>query len=433
MHNKNVKKKSHQSNGQFAMFDNMTARERKLAIAVLCLVPAALLFMSVFWVIGQYGENTQDFMSISGSIKKEKERELSAIMADRRRNYYNSTSLSPEDAGNEYLFWLKTVLEDTKLVCDTITPRDAGEIRQNNQFIGRVKKFKFNATGKLDQVVDFLTRFYSVDTLHRINSIKINPRNESSGGNKKIRTGLLRVDFEIEIVSLETAEGNPDFAKNFRKLARADYKAAILRRNIFGPANNVPTVSARPSPSYTSMKDARISVTGKDADESDKLSFEVAESDVEGVKLEVSKGRRTGKLTVPGQKAGKYKVRLKVTDTGFPPKENFVDLTVTFKDKEVAEKKPKTPPKPPFVHAKETRITGITRLPNGNWQVWIKVRTTGKKYKLLVGEHFKLDKNKWVVDSIQPHSAVFLVDGKKLKFNDRVTFDKPLGDEKAVD
>ena len=415
----------------------MTARERKLAIAVLCLVPAALLFMSIFWVIGKYGENNQKFMSLSAAISSEEDRELSAEMAERRRNYYNSISLSPrfEDAGNDYLFWLKTLLEETNLKVPSFSPRDAGDFTQDNQVIGRKKKISFTATGKLDQVTEFLTRFYSVDVLHRINSMKINPRNEKGGGKKQIRTGELAVAFVIEIAALTTADDNPDFAKNVRELPRdkADYKTVLLRRNIFGPANNVPTVSARPSSRYYSMSEARVSVTGKDADEKDKLTFELVEGDVEAAKLVPASGKRSARLTVPGQKAGEYHFKLKVTDSGFPPKENFTDVKVTFKDKVVPRPKPKEKEKPPFIHATETRITGITRLTSGDWQVWIKVRTTGEKYKLLVGDSFKLDKNEWVVESIQPHSAVFLAEGKQLKFKPGGTFDEPLGDEEAVD
>ena len=413
----------------------MTARERKLAMAVLCLLPAVLLFMGVFWVIGKYGENDKKEMTLRTQISQEEDREMAATMAERRRNYYNSISLSPqiEEASNQYRFWLATLLNETNLRYKTITPQDAGEFKKNNQVVGRKKRFAFTATGKLDELTDFLTKFYAVDALHRINSMKIIPQNDPASKDKKVRSGELSVTFQVEIAALSTASDNPEFAKNVRELAReeADYKAAILRRNIFGPANNVPTLSARPSSSYTSMKDVRISVTGKDADEQDEQTFELVDGDVEGVKLEASPGKRTAKLTVPGQQAGKYKFKLKVTDSGFPPKENFADVTVTFKDRVVKAKPvpPKPKPKPEFIHAKETRITGITRLPNGQWQVWIKVRTTGEKHKLAVGESFKLDKHEWTVESIQPHSAVFQVDGKQLKFNDRVTFNEPLEDD----
>ena len=151
------------------MFENMTARERKLATAVLCLVPAALLFMSVFWVIGKFGENSQEYFRLQSAYSAENDRKDNANNAKLRRNYYNSISLSPvyEDAGNEYQIWLKTLLKETKLSYKTFTPRDVGEFK-NNQVIGRKKKFSFTATGKLDQVIDFLTKFYSVDVLSLI-------------------------------------------------------------------------------------------------------------------------------------------------------------------------------------------------------------------------------------------------------------------------
>jgi len=151
----------------------MTARERKLAIAVMCLLPTALLFMAVFWVIGKYGENSDKNMTLLSAISAQEELADSAIRAERRRNYYNSISLSPriEDATNDYLFWLKTLLNETQLKYKTFTPSDAGEFRKNNQVVGRKKRFKFAATGSLGELTDFLTKFYSVDALHRINVV----------------------------------------------------------------------------------------------------------------------------------------------------------------------------------------------------------------------------------------------------------------------
>ena len=403
-------------------------------MAVLCIVPIAMFFMGVFWVIGKYTDNDADYERLVARLSSEQDRAESRKKAEKRRDYYNAVSLSPriEDASNEYLTWLKTLMKETNLRAKTFTPRDGGDLKEGRKVIGKRKKFTVPATGKLDDLTNFLTRFYSVDALHRINSIKIIPQNESGNNEKKVRSGLLSVSLEIEVISLKTAEENPDFQANVRALARSkeDYKSAILKRNIFGPANNEPTITARvPSTIYTDSK-GNISVTAKDADEKDILKIELVESSVEDAELVVRDGSRLGKLVVPGQEVGEYKFKLKVTDNGFPPKSAFKDVSVKFKKREprVVKKKEEPPKAKPYTHAKQTKITAITRMKTGEWQIWVKVKTTGKKYKLLVGESFKLDDLDWSVKSIKPHEAVLQVDGKLLTYNEGVSFDNPINE-----
>ena len=417
------------------MFDKLTARERNLAIGISFLLPATLLFMGVFWVIDKYNTNKTEIEGQVRKLEDEEIRELVGKKAERRRQYYNAVSLSPRvaDASNEYVTWLRTLLNESNLRYSSFQPKNGGEFKVKGKLVGRIRSISIPTTGKLNDLTDFLTRFYEVDTLHRIRSLKLIPKNEPGSRDKKIRTGDISIAIDIEFCSLKTAEENPDFYENKRELARsADvYKDAILRRNLFGPPNNTPTISARPSSSYYSdVAKVTVPVTAKDADENDILDLELVESSVEGAELVYKEGSRTAKLVLPGQEAGKKEFKIRVVDNGFPAKESIITTSLTFKDRpkpkpkeEVVIKKPK-----PFMHAKETKITGITRLKNGDWQVWIKVRTTGDKYKLLVGESFKLDKRDWVVKSIEPHSAVFEVESKLLTFNETVTFDKPISE-----
>jgi hypothetical protein len=411
------------------MFEKMTPRERILAKAVFALLPATLIFIGVFWFIGKYGANNLEVMNLMGQVEAEQEKLDEAFKANRRRIYFNSVSLPSklEDASNDYQIWLKMLLDEIDLDLKTLTPRDTSPLKFQKKEVGERKTFAVTASGDLQQLTDFLVRFYSVDLLHRINSLKIIPLNEVAGNDKRIRTGKLSINFTIEVLALSTAEEDRDFTKQFRELTRTkeQYEQVILRRNIFGPANNTPVVTARPSPSYTSETDAKINVTGKDADERDQLKFELVDSAVEGAKLEFEPGDRNASLIVPGQKEGKYDFKVKVTDNGFPPKENFAEMTVTFKDRAVVVTPPPPPPKPAFVNAKETRITAIVKDSAGDWLVWVKVRTTGDHYKLKVGDSFELDKKKWSVESIASHEAVLRVDNKLLTFHPKDAFVNP--------
>jgi len=417
------------------MFDKLTDREKILAKAVLALVPITILFLGIFSVINRYKAHQDKYASLGQELSKEKDREFDALCAEQRRSYYNNVSLSPQidDAGNEYVDWLKGMLDESNLSFSNIKPKDGSPLKADRKVIGNTKRYSFSTKGKLGDLTNFLTKFYQVDTLHKIKALNIKPITEKARGGKQVRTGELGISMTIEIASLTTADDNPDFAKNLRELYRPaeEYRKNILFRDIFGPPNNTPSVSARPSSSYTSMMRASVNVTGKDADERNKLKFEVVESEIEGVKLVPSSNGRTAKLNVPGQKAGEYKFRLRVVDDGNPPKENFADVKVRFKDKvvKVEKKEDPPPPKPYWPHAQQAKITSIVRSTSGEWEVWIKVPTLGDFHQLVEGESFKLDKKQWTVKSIAPHSAVLQVDGKLLTFKELTTFDKPDDEE----
>ena len=191
--------------------------------------------------------------------------------------------------------------------------------------------------------------------------------------------------------------------------------STVVRRDIFGPPNNEPTVTARPSRSYTSMKDVSVSLSAKDADDEDLLKFEFVSCDkpIENVKIVAKEGDRSGKLVIPGQKAGSYNFVVKVLDNGFPAKWTEETVRVVFKDEEPKVVKPVEKPAPAFLNAKETRITAIVRDRLGDWEVWVNVRTTGERFKLKQGDSFELDKKEWCVDEIRSDDAVFRVENSQ--------------------
>ena len=420
------------------MFEKLTTRERNLAYAVIGLAPAVLIFIGVFWFLGKYEEYGTREVSLMAQIDDEEMKMAQGKKADRRRAYYDSISLPAnlEDASNDYQTWLKGLLRDElKMNLKTLTPTDASDLKNKTEVIGRRRYFTLRADGTLDQLTSFLSRFYAADLLHRINSIKIMAQNEATGDNKKIRTGLLGVTAKIEVLSLNTAVDDWEFLKQFiaqrateSKFAERNkaYREMVVRRDIFGPPNNSPTVAANNKSSYESGTDVTFDLTAKDADEDDEMVFELVESSVEGVKLEQPKpGARAAKITVPGQDAGRFKFSVKVSDNGFPAKEGIKDFYVTFKDPPPPEVKKEVKPDPPFINANETQLTGIVLEKSGDWQVWIKVRTTGERFKLKVGESFVLDDQKWVVEEIMPGHAVLRVDNKLLTFQPTDRFVNP--------
>ena len=417
------------------MFEKLTTRERYLAYALVALVPVTILFIGVFGFINQYKANNQQFMNLTTQLGQQQDLQAQAMNAQQRRSYYRNISL-PSDlnhASQDYQLWLKSLVRDQlKMSFKSLTPRKGADLKFNNKVVGRSQEFTLLATADLKQLTSFLEEFYSVELLHRINSLKIIPQSAGSSNGQKVRTGKLSLSIEIETVSLIDASSDKvndrQFDRSIRALPRSrdDYEQTILRRNIFGPANNTPIVSARPSSSYTSGTDVKIQVSAKDPDENDLLEFQLLDAGVEGATLQQSADSdRSATLSIPGKSAGSYSFKILVSDNGFPPKTSETEFAVNFKDRAVPTPRPPAPPKPKFVHATETRITGIVKDVQDNWIVWIKVRTTGEQFKLKVGESFQLDDKQWTVASVEPNQAVLQVGDRMLTFEPSDPFSTP--------
>ena len=136
-------------------------------------------------------------------------------------------------------------------------------------------------------------------------------------------------------------------------------------------------------------------------------------------------GSRRTVLEIPGQPEGEYEFKIGIRDNGFPAKANEELVSVTFKNRKIVEKQPDPPPPPPFVHAKETRITGIVKDKSGHWIAWVKIRTTGEMFQLQVGESFELDRKQWTVQAIEPDQVTLRVDDSLLTFRPADAFSQP--------
>jgi len=403
------------------MLSQLSPRERVLALTVLALVPICLLFVTVFWFIGKYNANNVEFFGLMARINEEEAKQASAMQASQRRHYYRELSLPANisTASNDYQIWLKNLVsDDIKMELKGLNPRSGSILKHNNRPVGQSKRFTLTVTANLEQLTEFLHKFYSLKLLHRINAMKILPQTVGSAKNKKIRNGRLTLNIEVEALSMVDAASSREFTSESTKLSQTltEYQAAILRRNLFGPANNTPTISARPSSSYTAGTEVKLRVNGEDADDNDKLKFELVNTEIKDAKLMPDDDGRSAFLSIPGQPEGKYEFTIRVADNGFPSKESEKSFAVIFKERaipKVEPPKPLPPPKPKFLHAGETRITGIVKDVTDQWIVWIKVRTTGEKFQLKAGESFELDDKQWTIVSVTPDSATIKVDDQQ--------------------
>jgi hypothetical protein len=398
------------------MFENISSREKKLLLGVGTLVPISILFLLIFWWIGAIDENNQTLMGLDRQIAEQKDLQLEGKLATRRKNFYSHISLpnSVNDASNDYQRWLKSALTDSGLKLDSITPRDGEAIRNGNRLVGRGKILQVRGSGRLENFNKFLKEFYSLNLLHRIDSLTLIPKTEKAN-NKIVRSGSLTVIMTIEIMSLKTGKDREDFADLKRDPLRPDEQyATILNRNIFGPANNQPLLDGSSSKTVTEGMAVSFSVSGKDADNQDLLKFEMLESPVEDAKLEQKReSDRRARFTMPNQPPGKYEFKIKISDNGYPSKSTVETFTVNVREKKktvVAEKKK---PDPELDAIKLVRVRAITTGSDGIERAWLEIPRIASTKKLAVNESFEVDEKEYSVVAIDSRQVKISGDDKK--------------------
>lgn len=394
------------------MFNSLTKREKILAIATAAALCVTVLFIGFFWFMGRYNDNVNQMRSIEARLEKEQARTRQAMAATRRKAYYSGISITSDidDAKNQYIAWLTKILRyEIGVDLPGVDPERTSEIQFEGVKVASQMTFSIRPKMTLAQLTQFLEKFYSVNTLHRIASFKLTPQTEIAG-RKKVRTGLLSTSFEIQVLALTDAGKRSEFGTTFRDTGISESVAqeTIVRRDIFGPANNSPAVKVRTRSSYESNQEIRLGIDATDADKDDELVVELISKDVDPVEFEYSSDKKSGQLKVPGQPAGSYTFVFRVTDNGLPARSTEEKVTVRFKDPVV--KVVKTKPKPPPVAmAEETRITANLKDRDGNWTVMIQSLMDGKSYRLKQGEQFELDGKQWFVTGIDRSTASFRV------------------------
>ena len=320
------------------MFNNLTKREKILAIVVLSLVPISVIFVGVFSFISSYNNNTQEIIRLENNVADEEQKVLLAMKAKRRLDYYTQTSLASEfsKSSNDYQLWLLNLIRERGLEVGGVVPKGGMAINFENKEIGRAQQVEAIATGTLSQVIQFLTDIYSTDILHRVTSLRLDPEMRAvRGGNTKVRTGRIRMIAKIEVAALNDAPADAEFTIRYRDMMRSseEYLTKIVGRNIFGPPNNTPVISARPSRSYVSNESVSLRLDIEDPDENDEITIELVNSEIEGAVIEAGRNSRQAFLSIPGQPAGTYKVTVSAKDSGFPPKEDVAEFEIVFEDK----------------------------------------------------------------------------------------------------
>ena len=203
-----------------------------------------------------------------------------------------------------------------------------------------------------------------------------------------------------------------DLASNrFGDLTLEDYQAVILGRNVLAPANKPPNISSVSN--KTTNRDERFTftVTARDADELDNLTYRLEGDAPEGMEIDEEDGR----LQWKPEENGEFEVRVAVSDDGTPSLSDTIDFKVTVKDPPPpVEVKDPEPPQPRFDEAEHAYVIGtVSKGPDQT--IWLKIRTTGKLLRLSVGDRINVGTVDGVIDSIGDKDVVILTDEGMLR------------------
>ncbi len=425
------------------MFQNMSKRERILALIVAATLPLMLIFWGVTTFSKSYFANQTKIRGLQDQIEAETMRQIKAEEAQQRRRFYRERSL-PTDLNTariQYDAWLANVIEKRAgMVASSI---DDGGTNNNKVRYTKANKpvdvfnevgIKVRCTGTIGQLMTLLTEFYKLDMMHRVSGLTISPIARSgSGAGSEVLTGQLKIEFDISAISLADADEESNFVEKLDRnsLSFQQYTDPILARNMFGPANNIPTVSSS-SRSFETGEPIDLTLTADDADENDVLKIELLESKVPGAELSQRDGDRRAKISLPAiTDEGRYEVKVRVTDSGFPAKstEKTITFNVDKPEPKVAREEPK--PKPKFQHAKAAVIRGVVKDKTGADVAWIEVETLGESFRVKTGESFKLDDKKWTIKSIESRKVAIEVDGLLQTYRLGARLDSPESSSKV--
>jgi len=352
----------------------MNQREKYLAVGV-------GLVASLF--VGQYVINSvqkgyaDKLQKIEDLNKRKQDQDLqmtAGLIASQKLNAVVVRSLPKleEKARADYMEWLIDLGKAANLA--ELTP-SLGSDSKDRDGTFHLFKFQLSGTGTIENATKLLHDFYTKDYLHRITRFNLTP---VTG-----QPDQLLVSMDCEVLSLGIAKDKqPSPEQPAARMVKSldEYNKTIIDRNMFSPMNQPPTLEP------TKVVEAKIglpvehTVEAKDADATQKVKYEIVGDAPKDLKVDPS----TGKLTWSSNELGEFKVNVKATDSGFPPKSSTQLLTINVKE-------PPPPAKEPvqFDVASQSVVTALIVGKNGP-EAWVHSKTDDKKFYLHKGDQLKL-------------------------------------------
>ncbi len=386
----------------------MNKREKILAVAVCGLL---VLVGGVFgWrkIDDAFAGRTEEIERLSKQTTGPRSTVQRGKAADRRLADYKRRSLprDPDLARSLYQKWLLESIDRVGLKRVDVSVAEARGLRGQTyrKLIGRV-----NVQGDLEQLTEFLYRFYRLDHLHQIKLLSVTPIQESK---------QLKLALTLEAISLadgkprQTLEAEPADRLAWDELSQ--YTDVIVGRNLLAPANNPPGLKYVGDQQMRTDRPLSIEISAADLDPLDAIRFSLGEGAPEGAEIDPESGQFRFATSTPGE----YAVTVVAADNGLPPKSDSETFTISATE-------PPPPPEPdvdppPAVAQKSddfkfVLVSGITEI-NGRGQMWLRYLKTETTQKLFEGDPFEIGTLSGVIHRIDVdrNEGELTADGQRL-------------------
>ncbi len=370
----------------------MSRREKILAALVGLLLAVLGVWWMGSWVNDAFDSRSQRLQEKVAQRKRQETILKTAVDAHRSIQDYKTRSLPSnlELARAQYEAWLADLLAKAEIANPTFLCKRP-PARKDDQPV--IITWSVSGVGRLDQVTHLLYDYYSLDTLHRMSSLKLVAIPDSRN---------LQISFDSQVYVLAKTDPenklDPSRESEWAKTHGPELIADIIDRNMLSPANKPPEIARVTDRTARVGETIQLRVQADDPNELDALRFSLVDP-LPGAEID----ENTGELRWRPETPGSYQLIARVQDDGIPSQSATRPINVS-----VVAAPPPPPPEPekkrPTVDAAMfTYATGQVRV-NGNRQIWLTVRTTGQTLKLNEGDSVKIGSVDGIVAKINERS-----------------------------
>ncbi|MBT4693219.1 MAG: hypothetical protein HOB73_07745 [Planctomycetaceae bacterium] len=381
----------------------MSNSEKRLGAIVLALGVISLSY----WILTSYTayltelENTEDRLETTKGFL---ERDTKLAIQDRNKLTSLANRSLPRDqssAQTTYKAWLFTLMEkevglqDVKITSDQI--RTVGGIYDKHTF-------RVSCDGSLQQLTEFLYKFYAKESLHEVLTLSVKPKGYNFLGiTAQIDAIAVTEDLERGSIKNITVSNQLEYG------GLEEYLNLMTNRNIFGPENLEPRFSGDSRIAATVGQSKVVTLTrnpGTDEQLNQSVNFQIASESLPAGFIASIKDNR---LTVQGDNVGQYKVRVSASDTGLPVKTVFREFTVNVEKRPERVAPPIRPMPPKFDVAQLAFFTSTVQI-NNHVEVWILRRDINEMVKLTIGDRVNIGDIVGTIRTISQKELLILTD-----------------------
>ena len=233
----------------------MNKRERMLAAAVGSLVVLFLLQMGWSRVGSLYSQRSAQLRQLQRTVGDRTIDVARGKMAAERLHAWQRQSLpaDPDVAKSLYNDWLRQQLVEAKF--NDVTIRDLSATGSRRRTAYKQLGFSVTARGSIEQLTEFLYKFYRANHLHQLRDLGITTSKDSQE---------LGLTLKIEALILPGAERtdalNDGESDSLIEADLSSYTEAIVTRNLFAPYTEAPPAT----PDSDEAKEAVITAIVRD-------------------------------------------------------------------------------------------------------------------------------------------------------------------------